>query len=247
MKRTFITLTVLLIAAAFAFAQTAEIGGADPNRIGVDTAQQKLKTVSVNKFEDAGFWSSTMSTDEGFTETRQFTGGPLAKKLEPLADERYIGIDPQVADQYVIGTRVDFLRRGYNSFVIYPARPIPIEGICKIISVWVVGRNLNHTLKVLLQDFNGNDFELTMGTLNFQGWKKLEVPVPPQSPDGRNGIIQRNAHYGNRMGIKITGFKVECDPMEAYGSYYIYMDDLRAITDLFAEDNRDEDDMPDNW
>ncbi|MDR2259242.1 MAG: flagellar filament protein FlaA, partial [Treponema sp.] len=29
--------------------------------------------------------------------------------------------------------------------------------------------------------------------------------------------------------------------------YYIYFDDLRAVTDLFAEDNRDADDMSDAW
>jgi hypothetical protein len=246
MKRSLVILSVLFVAAAVVFAQV-EVGGVDPNKIGVDTAQQKLKVVSVNKFEDAGFWSSAMSPDEGFTQTRQFIGSPLAKKLEAIPDERYIGIDPQIADQYVIGTRVDFLRRGFNSFVIYPSRPIPVEGIAKTISVWVVGRNFNHTLKIMLQDFNGNDFELTMGSLNFQGWKKMEVPVPPASPDGRNGIIQRNMHFTHKMGVKVTGFKIECDPMEAYGSYYIYMDDLRAVTDLFAEDNRDEDDMPDNW
>jgi hypothetical protein len=49
------------------------------------------------------------------------------------------------------------------------------------------------------------------------------------------------------MGIKILGFRVDVDPMQARGSYYIYFDDLRAVVDLFAEDNRDPDDMPDGW
>jgi hypothetical protein len=40
---------------------------------------------------------------------------------------------------------------------------------------------------------------------------------------------------------------VNCDPTEAFGSYYVYFDDLRAVTDLFAEDSRDEDDMADAW
>jgi hypothetical protein len=126
-------------------------------------------------------------------------------------------------------------------------RPIPIEGITKTISVWVVGRNYNHKMKIILQDFFGNRFELPLGTLNFQGWKKLSVAIPPQNPDGASGIVQRNYHYNSHMGIKILGFKIECDPMEAYGSYYVYLDDLRAVTDLFAEDNRDPDDMNDAW
>jgi hypothetical protein len=49
------------------------------------------------------------------------------------------------------------------------------------------------------------------------------------------------------MGIKIDGFKIECDPEETFGTYYIYLDGLRATTDLFAEETRDVDDMADTW
>jgi hypothetical protein len=86
-----------------------------------------------------------------------------------------------------------------------------------------------------------------MGKLNFLGWKKLSVSIPPQNPDGRTGIVQRNFHYTNRMGIKVVGFRIECDPIESFGTYYVYFDDLRAVTDLFAEDLRDPDDMSDSW
>jgi hypothetical protein len=225
----------------------ASVGAADPNAIGIDTAQQKLQTVSVDKFEAAGFWNVFISPDEGIANGRLFQGGPSGKENEPKPEERYAGIDPKVADQYVYGVRADFLRRGHNQIFVLADKPIPIEGITKTISIWVVGRNYNHTLKVIVQDFFNNRFELTMGKLNFQGWKKLSVAVPPQNPDGRTGIIQRNYHYNNQMGIKIIGFKIECDPMEAFGAYYVYFDDLRAVTDLFAEDNRDEDDMIDGW
>ena len=98
-----------------------------------------------------------------------------------------------------------------------------------------------------MSDFFNNQFELTMGKLNFHGWKKMSVAIPPQNPDGRTGIIQRNYHYNSQMGLKVVGFKIECDPMEAFGTYYVYFDDLRAVTDLFAEDSRDEDDMVDGW
>jgi hypothetical protein len=126
----------------------------------------------------------------------------------------------------------------------YPIRPIPIEGITKTISVWVAGRNFNHELILLIQDFFGKNFELNMGNLNFQGWKQLTVYVPPTR---ESGIVQRNYHYNNRMGIKIVGFRVDVDPTEAFGSYYVYLDDLRAVTDLFAEESRDPDDMVDSW
>jgi len=240
MKRFIFIALFVIIAAGMVCAQSA-VGDPDPYEIGIDTAQQQLKEVSVDKFEYEGFWSSTMSSDEGYTISRLFSGGPSGR--DPIPDEEGMNIP----DRYVLGTRVDFLRRGYNSFTVRPARPIPIEGITKTVSVWVAGRNFNHDLVLLIQDYFGRNYEIYMGRLNFQGWKKMTVAIPPQSTDGVNGVVQRSYHYNNQMGIKIMGFRIDCDPMEAYGSYYVYFDDLRAVTDLFTENNRDPDDMVDGW
>jgi hypothetical protein len=246
---------VALVAAPQAFAQAAgggtaasttpDIGAPSPAKIGDDAAQQALKQVSVDKFEASGFWTAYMAGDDGYVQARLFEGSPAGK--EGIPDEGKIGQDLQTADKFVLGVRTDFFRRGQNEIYVMANKPVPIEGVTKTISVWVVGRNYNHRLLIILQDFFGNRFELPMGTLNFQGWKKLTVAVPPQNPDGMTGIIQRNYHFTNQTGIKVLGFKIDCDPMEAFGTYYIYFDDLRAWTDLFAEVNRDKDDMADNW
>jgi hypothetical protein len=240
MKR-YIFVLVILSLAGFLTAQQNELGTPDAERLGVDAAQQKLKEISVEKFEHEGYWMSSISSDTGFSTTRLFAGGPSGK--EPVEDEQ----DFDIPDQNVLGTRIDFLRRGHTSITLYPTRPIPIEGITKTVSVWVAGRNFNHTLNLLIQDFFGRYYELYIGRLNFQGWKRMTVAIPPQAEDGNHGIVQRNYHYNNQMGIRIVGFRIDFDPMEALGSYYVYFDDLRAVTDLFAEDNRDPDDMLDSW
>ena len=239
MKRILIVILILSMTGML-FAQT-EIGAIDPFRLGVDTAQQNLKEVSVERFEREGFWRSTMSGDTGYINSRLFMGGPMGK--QPIPDE--LGMN--IPDSQVLGARIDFLRRGHTSFTLSPIRPIPIEGITKTVSVWVAGRNFNHRLVLLIEDFFGRPFELYMGTLNFQGWRQLTVAVPPQPRDGMSGIVQRNFHYNNQMGIKITGLRVDVDPFQAHGNYYIYFDDLRAVTDLFAENDRDPDDMLDFW
>lgn len=228
-------------------APTPDVGSPDAAVIGIDTAQQKLKEVSVDKFEEEGFWIPSMSPDAGFITDRLFIGSPAGKANDPLPDERLLNIDNKVSDTHVLGVKVEFLHRGATSFEVRAQKPIPIEGITKTISVWVIGRNYDNELRIIISDFFGREYELPLGTLNFQGWKKLTVAVPPQAPDGTTGIVQRNYHYSNRMGIKVVGFKVVCDPMQAYGSFYVYFDDLRAVTDLFAEDNRDPDDMSDAW
>jgi hypothetical protein len=239
--RNFLIVAIFLFIGSLIYAQQGEIGSPDPQRLGIESAQQMLKEVSVDKFEHDGFWRSTMSSDEGYATSRLFSGSPSGK--EPIPDEAELNIP----DKYVLGTRIDFLRRGYNSFTIYPTRPIPIEGITKTVSLWVAGRNYNHDLTLLIEDFFGRKYEFYIGKLNFMGWKRMTVTIPPQAEDGLSGVVQRNYHYNNHMGIKVLGFRIDCDPLEAYGSYYIYFDDLRATTDLFSEYYRDPDDMVDGW
>jgi hypothetical protein len=223
----------LLVSATVAFAQDAT---PDASKIGVESSQQRLKEKSISKFEDPGFWKVSIPQDHGVITFRRFDGSP-AEKVK-LADETAAGITEE--DKYVLGVKAEFYGRVNTTIAVESSRPMAVPGITKLISVWVVGRNFNHTLKVLVEDQFGNRLGLPMGKLNFSGWKKLTVAVPPT-------LVQRNSHFTNRSGIKILGFVIEPELTETYGSYFVYFDDLRVVTDLFAEENRDPDDVPDNW
>ncbi|MFP4113325.1 MAG: flagellar filament outer layer protein FlaA [Spirochaetota bacterium] len=233
MKRVLL-LTILIAGTAMLLgAQQAEPEAAD---LGQDTAQQLLQEVSVSKFEDSGFWRVYMPIDQGVIESRRFEGGPADK--EPLPEEEEIGI--ATPDEFVLGVKASFFRRGNAEIYVQPIRPLQVPGIAKTISVWVVGRNFNHRLNVVVADYFGNVNVLNMGTLNFSGWKEMTVAVPPT-------LVQRDYHYNDRMGIQILGFMIEPALLETYGTYYVYFDGLRVLTDLFAEESRDEDDMVDSW
>lgn len=233
-----------LITAVFALSVTGmlfaqqSLASADATVIGNDSARQALKEISVDRFEIEGSWDATISPDYGVISARLFEGSPAAK--DPIPGEE------NAVDSKVLGVKVEFFHRGVNSFYVKSARPIPIEGVTKTISLWAAGRNMNHELYVLVQDYYGNNFELYVGTLGFSGWKKMQVAVPP-TPDGEHGIIQQSAYDGVRPGLRIVGFRIDCNPMLARGTYYLYLDDIRAVTDLYDIENRDEDDMHDDW
>ncbi|MDR3356289.1 MAG: flagellar filament outer layer protein FlaA [Spirochaetaceae bacterium] len=242
MKRVLSGLMVIICAGAlFAQQQPADVGTPQPTDINDSVPQTELSEVSVDKFEMEGFWRSSISSDSGFTVSRLFDGAP--KDKTPIEGEA--GLD--IPDTKVLGVKVDFLRRGYTSLYITAARPIPVEGIVKTVSLWVAGRNYNHRLVLLIQDFYGRGFEIPMGRLNFQGWKNLTAVIPPQQELGMNGIVQKNYHYGNVSGLKIVGVRIDCDLADTYGAYFVYLDDLRAVTDLFSENLRDADDPIDDW
>lgn len=239
-KLHFAVMAALILSGASVFAQTDSLSEPDASNIGNDSAKQALREVSVDRFEREGSWNVHISPDYGVISGRLFDGSPLAK--EPLEDAD----NQEMEDTKVFGVKTEFFHRGVNSFYITAARPIPIEGVTKTVSVWVCGRNMGHQMWLLVQDYNGNNFEIWMGSLEFSGWKKLTTAIPP-SPDGEHGIIQQSVYHGDKPGLRIVGFRVDCNPMEAKGSFYMYLDDIRAVTDLYDIQNRDEDDMMDNW
>lgn len=249
MKRSKLLLiaTLLLVAGALAYGQTTSnvqspgpsqvsVGQPVAANIGVDTAQQNLKEVSVTKFEDPGLWRGVMPLDQGIIALRGLPGHPAGAK--PLPDAQKIGIN--VPDNTVLGAKVIFFKRGFDQFSILPEHPIPIEGVVKTISIWVVGRNTNHELSVLVRGMDGAVAKIPIGKLNFVGWKQLTVAIP-------QSIVQTDYHYSDRSGIDIEGFVIDTAPLEAYGTFYVYFDDMTAVTDLFAQEQRSPDDMSDAW
>ncbi len=232
-----------VISAAFigaAAAQNSVVAEPNPETIGNESAAQALREVSVDKFEREGSWNVHISPDYGIISSRLFQGAPAMK--EPLKEDE--GKEDQ--DTQVLGVKVEFFKRGVNSFYITSQRPIPIMGTAKTVSLWVCGRNQSHDMYVLVQDYFGHNFELYMGNLGFTGWKKLTAVVPP-SPDGEHGIVQKSPYYGDRPGLRVVGFRVDCNPMQARGTFYMYLDDMRSVTDLYDMENHDTDDMNDNW
>jgi hypothetical protein len=235
----------LSLCSFFVFGQddfTDPVGEPDAERIG-DDKPLELKQVTISDCEEAGFWYTKMAQEDGMITIKTLPGNPMKKEskdAQRIADERKIRQDDAWLGEYVVGAKISFYRRGDNEFTIRPLKPIPIAGQTKIISAWVVGRNFNHELRVIYSDFYGNRGELSLGKLNFSGWKKLSVAVPPH-------IAQTDLHFTNKEGLKFLGFRIVCNMEEAFGTYYIYFDDISAETDLFSMKTRDEDDMNDGW
>lgn len=236
MKKILTSLMIFCVAGVL-FAQTegdaaanqrdaySNLDAANPYIVGITSSEVRLKEVSVDKYENEGTWIAKMSSDEGIVQCRLFDGAPMSK--EPIEDEEGMNIP----DDKVLGVKVSFYRRGMNSFEVYASKPIPVEGITKTVSVWVIGRSIPHELNLIVEDYFGQRYELYVGKLNHAGWKQMTVAIPPQRADGKGALVQRNNHYGRNLGLKVVGFRIDCDLDESYGQYYIYFDDLRAVTE----------------
>jgi len=201
-------------------------------QVGIDTAAQVLADIPVSHFEDADAWNSSVSIDHAIIFS-------MAKKGRPL-EVPEIDPDDGTENKYVLGVKVLFNQRGYVNFCMTPPKPIKIPGITKVISVWVCGRSFRHRLNLVVLDFKGEKRVLDMGLIDFVGWKKVSIAIP-------SAIKQNDYHNTEWRGLSFAGFTIDCDPGETYGSYYVYFDELRAISDVYNEEHKDEDDMEDGW
>ncbi len=119
------------------------------------------------------------------------------------------------AGQTVMGVRIHFPTFGINSYaVVKPPFTIPAYatlssdqkakvgaqfdnigilknvGVLKSIQVNVLGRNFNNSLSLLLENENGEEQEIFMGFLNFDGWKALTWVNPNYQSEVRNRDIK---------------------------------------------------------
>lgn len=195
-----------------------------------DTAKQMIQPVLIEDFEVPGDWEVKISRDYGVVAFMTRDGFP--KALASMKDR----------NNKVLGAKVNFFKRGPAEILFKPVRDIKIPGITKKIKFWVVGRNYTHTVKILVKDFLGREKEITVGKLNFSGWKLLEVNIP-------EFIIQENYKITEERGLSLSGIKVVCDmnDMVPGRPFYIYFDYLTAETDLFVEKFKEVDDMVDLW
>ena len=227
-----------------------------------NTADQQLITFILDDFEDAGTWISEMPRDQGVIFSMKRKGAPRKVKARVAAikkvNEDYIKRNskgrqikenplagfPYNDNKYILGVRVEFMKRGYNWFTVKPPLPIKVPGICKSINVWVVGRGYSHELWLMIRDYHGNRRYLqSMMKLNHRGWRRMRFPI-------RDDKIEQNDYKvtdPKKVGITFDGFLIQCDPLESRGKYYIYFDLLTAEVDLYFEFQKDEDDVPDFW
>ncbi len=210
-KKILIIVELLFICTLHVFSQQG-----DSELLESESHKPTIKEVSLSRFENIGDWYSIMKDEDG-TVTDEII--PVnTSDLEQTEGEHLV-------DGNAFEARVDFNRTGMMDFFIYSSSPIEIEGHTKSISVWVFGNNKKYTLKLITKDKSGSYSGMTIGDLNFMGWKKLSADIPSY-------ISQGDPHYhDDNIGIQIIGFKVECLG-DTNDKYIIYLDDLRAVIDV---------------
>lgn len=154
------------------------------------------------------------------------------------------GSNPSNPDLRALGINAAFDRQGYNHIDIFPIKedskgnivkdkngnvipdPIQIPGRAKSLDLWVWGSNHNFSLEVQLEDYTGVIHVLQLGSLDFAGWKDLQVNIPPSIPQSVQTIPKLR-------GLKLVKFVLWTKPTANVSNFYVYFDQVKVLTDTF--------------
>ncbi len=117
-------------------------------------------------------------------------------------------------------------------------------GAIKSLAVNVYGLNFPHGLSTIIIDSQGNEKNLFMGYLNFDGWGELIWNNPSYQQEVRNRDIRLYPLYPTSTPfIKFGGFLVQRDAAKTGGDFIGYFKDVKVIFDKAVLDtDRDIDD-----
>lgn len=194
------------------------------------------ETYVVDSFDNTGdvdwTWIAAGSrfVTEGYPLVKYFDGMPSAMRL--------IQSDPE-GEYKVLGVQFAFDRQGDNWVDVIPMASsgegedsedapyeIPFRGIVSRIDMWVWGAGYNYQLEILVRDYQGRVHALSMGSLNYEGWRNLAVNVPTSVP-------QTSRYLSEDTSLKFVGFRIRTSPRERVDSFTVFFDQFRVLTDTY--------------
>jgi hypothetical protein len=195
-----------------------------------DETTMNLSSVVLDGFDqpDKSLWivkGSNFAT-QGFPQTSFMKAYPAA----------LFGKNKDNKELASLGVHGKFDRKAYNFIELIPAKkaddgtltpnPIGIPGRVKSLDLWVWGSNYDYYMDVHIRDYLGVDHVLRMGDLLYEGWKDLNVNIPSSLPQSRRYIPRF-------QGLVITEFVIWTRPTEKVDDFYIFIDQLKVLTDMF--------------
>jgi hypothetical protein len=227
-----------------------------------DEVTQNLETRILESFDEeptsrwvaSGSKFSFIDIDENGNEIRY----PQTATVNTFPQALF-GWDADPEGKNVLGIRCRFTRQGYNYVEIMPVKvadedaeekdivyigddgteyeldPIPISGRVKMFDVWVWGSNYNYYLDAHFEDSWGVSHVIRMGDLDFGGWKNLSANIP-------GSISQATSYIPKSKPLRFMKFVIWTRPTEVVSDYYVYLDQMKVLTDVF-ETRFDGDDL----
>ncbi len=147
----------------------------------------------------------------------------------PINSKKYLGVKLR-------GTKSNAIQ------IKFPKDKIPtIDKYCQSISMWIYGKRFTGELFLLIMDAEGTTHRLPYGKLNFHGWQKKTVILPPVVSQGEKLLEKKsNIKLLSLVYVPGTWFKPRTNIVEAVWQTF-YVDDITAkVREKYQDSQNDE-------
>lgn len=126
--------------------------------------------------------------------------------------------DLEETPSYHFSSYLELFSRRSQPIKIQSVNPIFIKGHIRKISLWVHGFKKREALYINIKDIKGELHRLSLGFLDFYGWKRLQIHLPSTIRQRKSSIV------GGESGIYLDGFfikpatsiKLTANPLKMY-------------------------------
>ena len=208
--------------------------------------QNYLELRILENFEESEDWNARSTCPLGITKLMKVVQrGPIVSaddpNEKPNEGEECDVNEPKCEKEpnHIMGVKTYFQDRGFDRVEVRPPHEYVIKGKARQFSIWILGRKYRHTFSIKLKDYKGKIHKLSLGRLDFFGWRKLTVTVPGYLPQStRYALIDKN--------LRFVSFFVTSDVHEVPGTFYFYVDGLKVLIDK-SEMDYPGSEIKDNW
>lgn len=188
-----------------------------------------LESIVLYNFEDANEWLPITEAGQFmFFGTRTNKNGVeiTYPSIRTFTNKPYSLGSQSNSSTNSLAVTVLFDRSSYNFFDLVPTEQKDIEGIPDVFSIWVWGGNYNYTMEIILSDYLGYTHTLSLGSLYYKGWKKLDASMPR--------TIKIESRYApSQKEIRFLNFRFWSKPEERSKTFTVLLDYFTVLTDTF--------------
>jgi hypothetical protein len=215
-----------------------------------DEATQIITSKDIATFDDSASAGNWIVQGSRYA-TKDFPQLQLVKTWP----EAVYGKNKENKPLFSLGVHSRFDRKSYNYVEIIPAAKdssgklvptaLPLPGRVKSMNLWAWGSNFNYNLDAHIRDYQGIEYVLHFGSLQYAGWKQLSALVSTAIPQSRPYIPKY-------AGLELTKLVMWTSPEEKVDDNYLFIDNITVITDLYetrfdGEDLADPDTLNSLW
>lgn len=134
-------------------------------------------------------------------------------------------IDNQASNSLALLASWD--RKNYNWIDLIPSKDQPVfDGRITSFDMWVWGGNFDYGLEAHIQDYQGINYVVPFGKLNYFGWKNLIAEIPSTVP-------QTMHTYPRNRGVKFLKFRINTSPKELVDNFLVLFNYFKVTSDMF--------------